>query len=129
MFFLSKNKTDKITQAIEQSQNNDYWTIVRRQFFKNRLAAWSLRIFYVILFIAITADFTANEQPIYCKIDGETYFPICRQYLVDLGLATWDEKFVSTKWLEQKYDYVIFPPITYSSTTRDSKNNKFKNER
>lgn len=127
MFFLTKNKADKIASAIEQSHENDYWTIVRRQFFKNRLAAWSLRIFYVILFVAITADFLANERPIYCKIDGETYFPIFRQYLVDFGLASWDEKFVSTKWLEQKYDYVIFPPVTYSSTTRDSKNNKFKN--
>lgn len=126
MFFLSKNKTKKIADAIENSNDNDYWSIVRRQFFKNKLASWSLRVFYLILFVAIFADFIANERPIYCKIDGEVYFPVFRQYLVDLNLASWDEKFVSTKWLEQKYESVIFPPITYSSTTRDSKNNKFK---
>ena len=124
--FLNKKKTDEIAKAIEESDENSYWDIVRKQFFKNRLAVWSLRIFYVILFIAISADFIANERPIYCELDGETHFPIFHQYLVDLGLSTWDEKFVSTKWLEQEYDYAIFPPITYSATTRDSKNIKFK---
>lgn len=126
MFFLNKKKTDIIAQAIENSDEKSYWSIVRKQFYKNRLAVWSLRIFYVILFVAISADFIANERPIYCELDGESHFPIFHQYLVDLDLATWDEKFVSTKWLEQEYDYAIFPPITYSATTRDAKNNKFK---
>ena len=126
MLFFNKKREDKIAKAIEESGENSYWAIVRRQFYKNRLAVWALRVFYVILFVAIMADFIANERPIYCQIDGETYFPVFRQYAVDLGLATWDEKFISKKWLEQDYDYVIFPPITYSSTTRDSKNSKFK---
>lgn len=226
MFFLNKKRTDEIVKAIEESNENGYWVIVRRQFLKNRLAVWSLRVFYVILFIAITADFIANERPIYCSIKVEqtpdtlstklaiqikldtfllaekagistssrdvetnrsvekgtmecelteervitkktfrinrqiitwngtdsivqkqviqtdslfvyttvmaidtlveTYFPIFRQYLVDLGLATWKEKFVATKWLEQEYEYAIFAPITYSITTRDARNNKFK---
>ncbi|CAA6806488.1 MAG: ABC transporter permease [uncultured Aureispira sp.] len=126
MFFLNKKRTDIITQSIEYSEDKGYWSIVRKQFYKNRLAVWSLHIFYVILFVAISADFIANERPIYCELDGESHFPIFHQYLVDLGLETWDEKFVSTKWLEQAYDYAIFPPITYSATTRDAKNNKFK---
>jgi peptide/nickel transport system permease protein len=126
MFFLNEKKTDVITKAIENSDEKGYWSIVRKQFYKNRLAVWSLRIFYVIVFVAISADFIANERPVYCELDGESHFPIFHQYLVDLGLATWDEKFVSTKWLEQEYDYAIFPPITYSATTRDAKNNKFK---
>jgi len=126
MFFLNKKRTDIIAKAIENSEEKGYWAIVQRQFYRNRLAVWSLRIFYVILFIAISADFIANERPIYCELDGESHFPVFRQYLVDLGLATWDEKFISTKWLEQKYDYAIFAPITYSETTRDAKNNKFK---
>ncbi len=125
--FFNKKREDRIAKAIEEADHNGYWAIVRKQFFKNRLAAWSLRLFYVILFIAVMADFIANERPLYCQIDGETYFPVFHQYLVDAGLATWDEKFVSTKWLEHEYDYVIFPPITYSATTRDARNNKFKN--
>lgn len=126
MFFLNKKKTDRIAKAIEDSEEKGYWEIVRKQFYKNSLAVWSLRVFYVILFIAISADFIANERPVYCELDGESHFPIFRQYLVDMGLSTWDEKFVSTKWLEQDYDYAIFPPITYSATTRDANNNKFR---
>jgi len=125
MLFFNKKREDQIAKAIEESEEG-YWEIVRRQFFKNRLAVWSLRLFYVILFVAIMADFIANERPIYCQIDGETHFPVFHQYAVDLGMATWDEKFVSTKWLEQDYEHVLFPPITYSATTRDSKNNKFR---
>lgn len=222
--FLSRKKTDEIAKAIENADENGYWDIVKKQFFKNRLAIWSLRIFYVIIFFALMADFIANERPLYCAIkveqtpdttdfqtnlvvkydtlvleqlpangeealEGsnditsstmkatvvdkkqvakvsykqldttveigeqgdtipqiialrmdsittytttytidtvvETYFPVCRQYLVDLGLATWKEKFISKKWLEQTYESAIFPPITYSPTTRDRRNNKF----
>lgn len=227
MFFRNKKKLDQLAEQLEQGQEFSYWAIVRKQFYKNRLAVFALRIFYVIVGIALLADFLANERPIYCTIkmehldelqttvdtlvkldtlllvqgnqppkkmerstkneeragqlpdlkltrtqittkisfaglakdplldtallEGqstyrmlqwdtiitttthmqvdsvvETYYPVFRQYLVDLGLATWDERFISTKWLEQKYESVIFAPIRYSSNTRDARNNKFK---
>ncbi|MCH2023626.1 MAG: ABC transporter permease [Saprospiraceae bacterium] len=221
---FGKKRTDQIAKAIEEADENGYWAIVRKQFYKNRLAVWSLRLFYGVFFIALMADFIANERPIYCILNVETqrdttdvkldtlieidtillnnddkfydsqntnktldqqvevpnryilkhelkkiayveiedsiqksqsnklmsrkiikydtlfintsvisvdstklsYFPIFKQYFVDLGLLSWDEIFVSTKWLEHKYEFAIFPPITYSSTTRDARNNKFK---
>lgn len=129
MFFnFNKNKQDKIAKAIENSTENNqhYWAIVRKQFKKNKLAVGALRVFYVLIFISIFGDFIANERPIYCQIDNETYFPVFRQYLVDLNIATWDEKFVSKKWLEQEYQSVIFPPISYSPYTQDRGNSKFK---
>jgi len=127
MIFFGKKKQDEVAKAIENrsEEDQDYWSIVRRQFRKNRLAVWSLRFFYVIVFFAVFADFIANERPLYCNVDGETYFPVFREYLVDLGMAQWDEKFVYTKWLEQDYESAIFPPITYSPTTKDYKNTKF----
>jgi len=128
MFFnFNKKKQDEVAQAIEATDGQqDYWAVVRKQFFKNRLAVWALRIFYFILFVAIFADFIANERPIFCKIDGDIYFPVVHQYGVDLGMASWDEKFVSTKWLEQEYEFALFPPITYSPNTQDRANSKFK---
>ena len=219
MRFLTKRRAERIAQRQQALEDKNYWAIVKRDFYNNRLAVWALRVFYGLLFIALTADFIANERPIYCQIkmaqapvlvstdstkqvqqdtvlfdfntnptpianeeskqeeatkDGkgmltttkiihttayqaitdyktdssqawikldttfiittinevdtvvETYFPVFRQYLVDLGFATWDQRFVSTKWLEQKYEYAIFPPITYSETTRDARNGKFK---
>lgn len=221
MLFWNKRKLEQIAERTDHSSDKSYWAIVRQQFYNNRLAVWSLRIFYVILFIALMADFIANERPLYCQIMMEqepvvlldttstkeylrdtlflapreplpitdpkveqnrqlksekqsclvtatrivtktyyqevaslsqdsmrcfvvvdsmvttikkeqidsiptTYFPVFRQYLVDLGLATWDDKFIVTKWLEQDYLSVLFPPITYSPTTRDAPNGKFK---
>jgi peptide/nickel transport system permease protein len=221
MRFLTRKRATRIAEGKETLPNKNYWAIVRREFYKNRLAVWSLRVFYFLVFIALTADFIANERPLYCKIrmaqapqvvavdstvrlhmdtlrlptgqipeaeadhqtdkntvskEGiavitttdtthhytyqlletalanndtlqlwlkrdstvakttiaqvdtvvETYFPVFRQYLVDLGWATWDQRFVATKWLEQDYEFAVFPPITYSPTTRDAANGKFK---
>lgn len=120
MLFFWKNK--QIAQAAAQEVPQDYWSIVRRQFSKNKLAVWSLRFFYGILFVAIFADFLANDKPLYCKLDGQTHFPVFKQYLVDLGLAQWEEKFVLKRWHEHKFESAIFPPITYSPTNIDKKN-------
>lgn len=106
----------------KQEAAQDYWSIVKRQFKKNRLAVWSLRFFYVILFVAIFADFLANEKPLYCRIDGKTYFPVIQQYFVDLGFSSWDEKLQMKRWSDHQYESVLFPPITYSPTTIDKKN-------
>jgi len=78
-----------MTQQREEIKEIDqsYGAIVKRQFKKNRPAVWSLRFLYLIVIIGLLADFIANDKPIYCKIDGETYFPIFRDYAVNLGLA------------------------------------------
>jgi len=114
--------TKKVAAAAAQEVPQDYWSIVRRQFAKNKLAVWSLRFFYGILFITVFADILANEKPLFCKIDGEIHFPVFRQYLVDLNMAKWEDKFVLKRWHEHKYEMAIFPPITYSPTTIDKKN-------
>ncbi len=93
-----------------------------QRFRKNRLAFWSLRVLYVLVFIAVFGDFIANEKPIYCKIEGESHFPIFRQYLIDIGLAKLDARFFQNDWDEHDYESVVFPFIPYSSKTIDGKN-------
>lgn len=117
----------QIEKQIKQESDRSYAAIVRQQFKKNRLAVWALRGFFLLLFMAVFADFMANERPIRCKIEGEVHYPIFRQYLVDLGLDKWEAKFVQTKWLEQKYDpgTALFTPIRYSPTTKDYNNVRF----
>lgn len=106
-------------------QDQSYRAVVKRQFRKNRMAVWSLRILYVLAFIAITADFIANEKPIYCKLDGETHFPVLRSYLIGLGLDSWEARFFQYGWHEHDYESVIWPLIPYSAGTMDRKNNNF----
>ncbi len=78
------------------------------------------------MFVAVFGDFIANEKPLYCKLDGVVYFPVLRQYAVDMGLAKWDARFFQKEWHEHDYDAVLFPPIPYSAKTIDTKNSGYK---
>ncbi len=124
---LLPTKSEKrVLAQVEQGQPDQrYWAIVRRQFRRNRLAVWSLRVLYVLIFIAVFGDFLANEKPIYCKIEGKTYFPVFRQYAVNLGLSRWEGNLVFADWSTLAYDAVVFPPIPYSYHTLDRKNPRF----
>ena len=95
------------------------------RFRKERSAVWSLRLLSVFLFIALFGDFLANEKPLYCEIEGKTYFPILHQYGVDLGLAKWEPSLLRARWRELDYEAVVFAPIPYSATTRDVRNTHF----
>lgn len=110
---------------LQEGSPQSYWSVVRRQFRKNRMAVWSLRVLYVLGFIALFADFIANEKPIYAKLDGESHFPVLRSYAVGLGLDSWEARFFQNTWYEHDYDYVIWPPIPYSAQTMDRKNRNF----
>lgn len=108
-------------QALPQS----YWSIVRQQFRKNRMAVWSLRVLYVLGFLALFADFIANEKPIYAELEGESHFPVFRSYAIGLGLDSWEARFFQNSWHEHDYDYVIWAPIPYSANTMDRKNRNY----
>lgn len=123
---FGKKKEREIEKALQTNEwGKSYGAIVKQQFQKNKLAKWSLRILFVFFFIALFADFIANEKPIYCKIEGKTHFPILKQYAVDLGLSKWDKKFYQTPWSEHDYEKVIMPPIPYSHNTLDFDNALF----
>ncbi len=120
---FGKNKEGKVIEILgDQEQDQRYWARVKRRYLKNKLAKWSLRVLIVIIFIAMFSDFIANEKPLYCKIEGKTYFPVLKQYTVDLGWSKWDAKFYQTPWQNHDYESVVMPPIPYSHFTLDDKN-------
>jgi peptide/nickel transport system permease protein len=116
---MSKNE---VVKKIDQS----YWGIVKRQFKKNRIAVWSLRMMYVIVFIGVMADFLANDKPFFCRIDGNSYFPIFKSYGVNLGIAKYPAELANVNWQDVKYDFVIRTPIPYSPQNLDLKNKDYK---
>lgn len=142
MLFFGKKKIEQAANAVANGDQQDYWSIVRRQFRKNRLAVWSLYCFYLILFIAIFADFIANEKPLVCSLKqvdekgnyvvnapGDTatsiHFPIIHQYLVDWGFAQWEPRFKEKKWHEHNFEWAVFPPVTYLPNTFDKRNKPY----
>ena len=117
MFF--RRREQQLVEQVEQRSSDRYWSIVRGHFRKNRMAVWSLRVLFVLIFIAIFADFIANEKPIICKLDGSWQMPILKQYAIDLGFSDYTADFRTRKWLNtEQYESVIFPPITYSPKPR-----------
>ncbi|MFN7119297.1 MAG: ABC transporter permease [Saprospiraceae bacterium] len=121
---LFGNRTEKrlAQQAENGALDQSYRALVWRQFRKNRLAVWSLRALYVLLFVALFADFLANDKPLYCRIEGKTYFPVFKQYAVNLGWSTWTGVLANADWHTLQYEAVVFPPIPYAATYLDRKN-------
>lgn len=125
---FGKKHTEQLADELEQTSGDQrYWALIKKRFRKNRPAVWALRILYVLVFVAVFGDFLANERPIYCQVEGKTYFPVFREYLVDLNLAKPYPRFLNQSWLNVKKDFesVLLPPIPYSYDTQDPDNRNY----
>ncbi|MEL6658816.1 MAG: ABC transporter permease [Bacteroidota bacterium] len=81
---------------------------------------WAKRGLYFLLFIAIFANFIANDKPYYCEYQGEWHAPLFRAIAVDLGLASWPADQATWRWYEiEALENVYWPPIAYSPTRID----------
>ncbi len=85
-------------------------------------ARWALGYFFMLLLIALMADFLANDKPLYCKLEGKVYFPVFDQYLSQIGLIEEEGRFLQEGWYEQPFERAIFPPIPYAPGTIDRRN-------
>jgi peptide/nickel transport system permease protein len=108
-------KEMKATKRVDQT----YWSLVKHQYKKNKLAVAAIYVVAFLVFLAIFADFLANSKPLYCKIDGVSYFPVFKEYAVDLGLAKWDTQFLNVDWKTLQYETVIWPPVKYAPSEVD----------
>lgn len=108
-------KVETEAQGLEAKpkSNQSFWANVNKQFRKNRLAVYSLRFIYVLVVIALSADFIANEKPIVAKYNGTLYFPVLKSYAVDLGLSNWPQELQNITWQKLEYDWAVFPPVPY----------------
>lgn len=115
-----RKKANNLTDPNNLAQSP--WSLVWRRFQAGRMTRWAWRVLLVMGFIALFADFIANEKPLYCRLGGQSYFPVLKQYAVDLGLAKWDPRFLQKSWDEHVYEVAVFPLIPYSPSTLDAKN-------
>lgn len=106
-------------EQLEISVLNAQRLFKRRQ---NRAYQWARKLLGVLIFIAVFADFIANEKPIYCELEGQSYFPVFHEYGVQLGLQEWEAPFVNADWQKLPYETSIFAPIPYSPMTQDADN-------
>ncbi len=105
----------KIVKRVDQS----YWSLVKHQFRKNKLA---VAAFYVVMFLvvmAVFADLIANDMPIYCSYKGESFFPVFKNYAVSLGISKWETEFLNVDWKTLNYESTVWPPIRFSPSNVD----------
>ena len=119
---MQEKNEDISIRPTSEAEGLSYGQMVRSQFRKNRMAVWSLRLLKGLIFIAVFGSFLANERPLYCKIEGQTYFPVFKQMAVDLGIGNWESQFVSRDWKDQNFERVLMPFIPYSYNTQDLMN-------
>ncbi|MEI6311894.1 MAG: ABC transporter permease [Bacteroidota bacterium] len=122
----TNNTSNNTSREISTQADQSYWAIVKRQFKKNKLAVWSLRIIILIITVGLLADFLANDKPLYCSYKGNTYFPVIKEYAIDMHLSKWPEELNNVVWKDLKYDAVVFAPIPYAPEKTDDKNNDYK---
>lgn len=125
IFQFIKNPFHRRDAAISQFQEKSlYKQRIKKHFSKNRLHLFSFYFLCFFVFIALFADFLANEKPLIAKYKGNVYFPAVRGYAVDLGIAKWPPAFggQNIDWQNLKYDAVLFPPVPYLPQNMDGNN-------
>lgn len=50
------------------------------RFKRNRLGYWSLLVFATLVFISLGAELISNDKPLIVRYEGQTYFPMLRDY-------------------------------------------------
>jgi peptide/nickel transport system permease protein len=114
--------------ALSRSEvTQSYWSLVRHQFKKNKIAMIALYMVFFLFFVAIVADVVANDIPLYATYNGTTYFPVFKEYAIGLGLSRWPAELANVDWKELesqgKLGSVIWPPIKYGSSSQDLAHN------
>src|SRR5437868_10076599 len=69
---------DKRLAASRKAVTQSYWSLVKHQFKKNKVAVVGLYIVYTLVSIAILADFLANDKPIFASRNGTFYVPVIK---------------------------------------------------
>lgn len=105
-----------------------------KQFKKNKAAMVSLYILLFLIFTAISAHFVANDQPLYAKYRGNSYYPAFQTYfnatLTDSTInpltGNWEQlQFDITDWKQLELESVIWAPIPYSPEKPDRYNREY----
>jgi peptide/nickel transport system permease protein len=100
-------------------KKNSYWTNVRKQYAKNKRALFAAYVVLFLSFIAVFADFLANDKPILMKYQDHWYTPVFKEYAVDLGVGKWSPELVRADWKTLETDFVIWSLIRYAPTNQD----------
>ena len=92
------------------------WRDVWKRFKSNPIAITGFYVVCVLAFMALFADFLANDKPYYLRYSEKTYFPIFRSYMVGAGLGHWPPELLNVDFKKLDGAQALFPPVPYRPT-------------
>lgn len=98
------------------------WQMAKARFLADRTSRFAFSIIKVLIIIALIADFLAYEKPLIAQYQGQTYFPLFKDYGVSLGFTQWDSKLIHADWHQLELDYALWPPIRWGPNQIDLRN-------
>ena len=93
-----------------------------RQLKTRRSYRWSIGIVGMLLFLAIFCRFLANDKPIWCQHEGETYWPVFHEIGYNWGIAAYSPELRPAYWRRVKPKPAIWPLVPYAPSTQDISN-------
>ena len=122
---MSSNLTDAASyRSIDAQGSADavdvsggLWSDVWKRFKRNPIALAGFYVVCFLLFIALLADFIANDKPYYLDYRGKVYFPILRSYIVDANLGRWPVELLNVDFKKLAGAKAVFPPVPYRATS------------
>jgi len=105
-----------------------------KQFKKNKAAMVSMYILLFLVFTALSAHFIANDQPLYAKYRGNSYYPAFQTYFnsaktdstINPLTGNWEKlQFDITDWKQLELESVVWCPIPYSPEKPDRYNREY----
>jgi peptide/nickel transport system permease protein len=97
----------------EAAASGGLWSDVWKRFKRNPIALSGFYVVCVFAFMALFADFLANDKPYYLRYRGQTYFPIFRSYVVGAKLGQWPAELLNVDFKKLDGAQAIFPPIPF----------------
>jgi peptide/nickel transport system permease protein len=115
---MSSNPTDTVATdargaVLNAAEIGGLWSDVWRRFRRNPIALTGFYVVCGFVFMALFADFLANDKPYYTEYKGRSYFPIFRSYLVGMKLGQWPAELLNVEFRKLEGAKSIFPPIPY----------------
>ncbi|MGH7855122.1 MAG: ABC transporter permease [Candidatus Binatia bacterium] len=99
--------------AAETGTSEGLWLDVWKRFKRNSIALTGFYVVCFLAFMALFADFLANDKPYYLHYGGKNYFPIFRSYIVGANLGPWPAELLNVDFKKLKGANAVFPPIPY----------------
>lgn len=110
-------------------QNFSFKKYAWAQFKKNKPALFSLYLLIALILIAILAPFLANDQPLYCKYKGESFYPAFSTISNPNKKVVFEDgqelQFDLIDWRRLDLTSVVWAPIAYSPDGGDRYNREY----